>query len=567
MKEVSTLYTNTAAERFSPTPKETDATMHIEKSKSVTRFVEKLSAVFSTTNTTVFNNGNGLEHPRSPALKPQFEKTLVKAVSAKCEDLFTADGKIKPETNSEWVNVLEIAPRVTEILLSEENYINSVNRSRAVNIVSFAIDVARNPDLLGETVINTGFGGSDDEFTTTRFPAYALPALSITRQLSEFYEKREVEAVKSFKSKKIFNKLLLLEDAKAGDADYKRKRQDAKENAEKILKSPELAAEHGLDPTDVELTDKEKESVKREKGIASVMPKVRFFFGHEAAIAINGTMQPDKIKARTAENQKILRDFVDENFPDFSENVEIIEDMPWSEHSRYQKLVIDYCAHLLRTSDDQSVKKALSLLEKLGENHGGDTGSERSAEYAAIHPLVFQDRLNLPYTSLFRELNTNPTVNITIGGKAEKSFYAVREYLTENTSADGLIAFINEQIFLGSDHDPSSLIQMIEDIQKWKANIEASRSKYSPNSFRVDISDRPNNAFQLTTSIGELPTYYARVGFDMPYGSDIILQIKELESQPPTESTAMERFNHNLVKGFVIFDLKALQKEKIKKLN
>ena len=38
-------------------------------------------------------------------------------MSAKCGDLFSDAGKIKPEKISEWENVSEIAPKISEILL------------------------------------------------------------------------------------------------------------------------------------------------------------------------------------------------------------------------------------------------------------------------------------------------------------------------------------------------------------------------------------------------------------------------------------------------------------------
>ena len=116
MKE---FYTPTAAQRFASETQDGQETgvVDIKKQKSGKKLVDNLSSVFLRTNTNVFSNDYGLESLHSPANRKAFEQKMAEVVSAKCGDLFSDAGKIKPEKISEWENVSEIAPKISEILL------------------------------------------------------------------------------------------------------------------------------------------------------------------------------------------------------------------------------------------------------------------------------------------------------------------------------------------------------------------------------------------------------------------------------------------------------------------
>jgi hypothetical protein len=93
--------------------------------------------------------------------------------------------------------------------------------------------------------------------------------------------------------------------------------------------------------------------------------------------------------------------------------------------------------------------------------------------------------------------------------------------------------------------------------------VKRSRERYGVKDSFVVRPDRPVQTIEFATSIGDLPTYYSREGYDMPYGSiDTGEQIKILLTREAPEN--VNEIMHKLHKNAVIFDLQALQKESIK---
>jgi hypothetical protein len=578
-------YTPTSLEAHGVTSQSEEIGQQTINFKGIRKLTGNILESYSKNDITVFHNGDPLESARTTD-KKRFEGEMGRVVAGKCHDMFTKDGRLRQESVQEWNNVIEIAPKIHNAFLNRENYIDNISREQSVNLAAFAIDVARNPELLGETVLNTGFGGSDDEFTSTRLPAYTLPALKIARDLKDIYRERENSVIYAFMEEKLFRQF------SGGRMKNEVKNKDERvkiynEITEVLHANPDNLDENMMEmrqdavPTNEELT-----SLRKEYSIAMKMPKVRFFFASNTAMAINHTMEPEGIRKRSDKNISVINEYIDQNFSDVAEQTEVIEDLPWNKHTPYGKVMIEYLTHLLRTSENVSIQKTLKNMERYGGNHGGEAGMQRAGEYAAAHPLLFQDRLDLPWMQYLEGVRANPKVNIIIGGRTERGFSALRNELSERASSEGLKGFILEKISDTQDDNEASILKSLNDrIERWESIVAKRRDNYKDYHSQVCRPDKPYQSIQLITSIGKLPTYYYREGFDQPYRSTNVAyqlqqithpfgaidaqhkmpRLKEKDSMrifKETENIALKEAAVTAER--VVFDLEALRKEELR---
>lgn len=141
-------------------------------------------------------------------------------------------------------------------------------------------------------------------------------------------------------------------------------------------------------------------------------------------------------------------------------------------------------------------------------------GAELAAEYAAVHPIVFGDRIDLPVSPYIVGETRDPEVRIVIGGKTEREFCAVREYLTRTASAERMIEFMNT---LDEEQDFDAL-KIAGLLQRWRNITQGTRSRYNDSTDKFARADLPVHTVQLITSIAATPTYYP-TEYDIPTGA------------------------------------------------
>jgi hypothetical protein len=198
---------------------------------------------------------------------------------------------------------------------------------------------------------------------------------------------------------------------------------------------------------------------------------------------------------------------------------------------------------------------------------------------------LFQDFINLPWSPFLEGVKSNPKVNITIGGRTEKSFCALRDELSESVSPKGFRGFVDKKIKAADDDKERIGLKAVSArVENWEKRVAKSRENYWDEQAYIIRPDRPNQTIQLITSIGRLPTYYYREGYDQPYGSmfarDQLQKIQhpygaidERRGMPQiSEKGRMRIFDSHderelkeeLVKTQrVVFDLQALRKEEV----
>lgn len=449
----------------------------------------------------VFNNGDRPFSPASKEYRGTFVAEARTLITKYCSGLVNAGDEIIEERKQEFFNVFEIAPKLISIMVSNQNYIQYVQRAQALELLKAALHLARYPET--DMRILVGVGGSDSAFTNTRFPAYVVPALEVATQISEFYTARKKEKLESPAISKAFDE----EAQKIGRPLTKDERREV---SAKIKPN-----EDGKFPN---LTEEEERLAVKEYGIRTSPIKIKYFSAHHAAIAINHTKDPHAIVIRAQENQKVIKDFIELHYPSQAAAVEYQQDTPWEQLKPRSRLVIDYLARLTRSSRDNAVKETLAKLEKLGAKQGGDNGRQFSAEYAAIHPIIFDDLLDLPKTRYMTGSPELPVINMTIGGRPERHFCAVREFLSSNATAKGFIEFLKQRMSTNPTEE-AFLSRTLEVVKRWqrRRDFVAKQFKFeslngSPRNPKIEVA--------LITSIGTKPTYYT-TGFDKPFGTPV----------------------------------------------
>jgi len=486
----------------------------------------------------VFTDGNKPFSPVEKGTNKIFTDQCSQVVRRHCAEYFNEEGEFVDESaRTAFSNIVEIAPLITKIFTGQDHHISMVQQNQSLNIVDAAIQMAKDPSTT--VAIRTGFGGSDDDFTPERLPAYGIPALGMATEIEEMYAQRERIKMKQAAVKK---RAKMTADYLGVDSIDRKHRELIAQEVEQI--GPENI-----------LTEEEQCDIRTKFAIPSQQPTIEFFFAHNAAIAINTVsrrMDPDKIPARTADNIATMQAFVEKYYPQLSSLVEYNTDIPWETQNPTSKVVREYLAKLLRESQDPSVQDTIATLETLGGNHGGDEGAENAAEYAGIHPLVFGDSLDVP-TEGYIDNRSKAQINITIGGSTERHFCAIRDFLTKNASYEGLEEFIEQKIEWAENTEEASVLK---DIQEQVRFLQNNRPAL------------PSLGISLITDLAHKPVYYA-TEHDKPLGTGVnhsIVLLKGQEillSKQKGQEAALQREN---LRG-VINDLSALRDLQWKRLH
>lgn len=414
---------------------------------------------------TAFHNGETSHPPLHQKTKDAFTQQVTSIVGSTVQDLFRPDGTVAPEHKDEWKTINRIAPRLIEIFTRSTNHLYSINRAQTANLVRFGIDVARDPSLLEDTEINLAIGGSDDEWSTSRLPAYIIPGVSLLRDVKNLYAGLTAAAI----AEKTTGKTLSNKDVEDKIA----------ETTEKGLQIPP------------ELSDDDLDWLMRTNGIPTQGPRVLLVSGAPAARAINHAMDSDKIIGRNEENLRIIREYVDEYHADVADRVEIADGLTWPEAtnpgeesmSNYTRTVMDYLANTLENAEEPEIKYAVDNLKRRGERRGGEAGRRGSMLYAASHPRYFDDRLNLPFGKFLDRKSKQPRMVISVGGKTEKQFDIARDYLSNTASVEGFQAYLWDVAIPAAENIDvaKELVEFYWASKKWKEMIDDYREReYNP---------------------------------------------------------------------------------------
>lgn len=92
------------------------------------------------------------------------------------------------KTADEWINAHEIVPALIGFMTDKDSYIEGVQKSHTLNIVSSAMQIARNPNT--KIKIVAGFGAFDGE-PSNCYAGNALPALEMAEKIRAFFEQRQ----------------------------------------------------------------------------------------------------------------------------------------------------------------------------------------------------------------------------------------------------------------------------------------------------------------------------------------------------------------------------------------
>lgn len=512
----------------------------------------------------VFVNGEQPKSPRDLKTKTEFDNAVRMVVLDRTQGLFDENGHIKEGKQQEWENVQQIAPELVKILTSRDNYILSVYRNHATAPIAYAIDAARNPRVIEETVFNVGFGGSDDPFTSTRLPSYGEPAARLTDAIHTFYTKRGRQVLTKAQLTQEFD----LHKQRLGRELTKEEKKQITENVQNGNADSEL------------LSDEEATQLLAEKGVPQNMPTIRYFFADQAAMVINSTKNRAGIDERTIANMQALYTHITSKYPHLAERVEIVRDAPWSKHPLRAKLQIDYLASIVEEAEQThpSIKDAVNHLRKRGENHGGENGHKEAHRYAGYHDAIFQDLLSLPFTKYLYQMDKdakfaeygspivhNPLYNIVLGGRSEKEFDLVRDYVSTHASMEGYMKYVQTRAHEESDPDMEQqllhLHAKLQRLDRITSHIAQARYSQTPQAADALRPDHPYMTMSFTTKIGRQAPYYA-TEVDVPTGSDIPSQIEMIEGQIMDIETSglskSEITKQRVNLEWVIFDLKAL---------
>jgi len=349
---------------------------------------------------------------------------------------------IKPGSE-EAQQVKSLAPKFVTAMV-RSNDIRGIGQEHAGDIIRTAVELARNPDLLCQTVIRTGFGGTADQELVTRFPAYLLPALDM--------QKRLIQA----------------------------------------------QIDGGIDPQDVKI------------------PDVEFFFAPHAFIYVNGHDR-ERVLQNAQNMQQITRQFVKEFYPQAVEHVTYRVDKPMEEGVLYpfSKISFDYLAHVVKTSDQEDVRRIVRELEKFGFTRGGELGQSMASHYGALHTVLFQDEIDIPHPDLI-DKDTGHLINLTIGGRPERLFNRIRQEASEKASRNGFVEFARRKLQNGEIST-----DLFHAVEMWKIQIDSAEDNMRQHGADASIPSgyMPFVTLPFQGGIGDYPVYY-HTNFDTPMSSD-----------------------------------------------
>lgn len=369
--------------------------------------------------------------------------------------------------------IMHMAPALTKAVLGSP-LIDGIQSTHALEAIRWGIECAKDPSLIERTVIRTGFGGSDDRDITMRHATYAIPALEVWSRIDQVREDRE-QAVSKRKANHLSHHMgIQLDNISQADS--------------------------------YDLDDETMAELRKEAGTFH-MPQIEFFSAHHAAIEIN-SMDPERASANAQRGQRLIASYAERFYPSASDHISFRSDAPLKLRTEDDKLtneglVITYLENLLERYDGEDVKRVLESLNTRGTNHS-NSELARAELYAALHPFLFGDRLEVPTVGESMPRDT-AVASITIGGKAERLFNEIRTLLSDKAQSTDFVSYAADRHAEGEISDRQMAV-----IDRWVNGLEANRSHYEKKGIgKWARADLPAITIPLLTPVGQTPVYYA----------------------------------------------------------
>ena len=197
---------------------------------------------------------------------------------------------------------------------------------------------------------------------------------------------------------------------------------------------------------------------------------------------------------------KYIREYIAFFHKDVFQNVYFEVENPWDQHDSVTKAVLDYFSRLLVDSQDEDIKKSLSILQERGIKHGNVDGAKLSHVYAAMHPLLFKDAVNHPQVNIFAD-GGKSVFALSIGGRPERLFNHVRSHIRKSVELPSLLTFMTEE--------GVTPCQMNTDL---KQDSELLNGDIFP--IQPDYLSSPVTSTLAITVVGGTPVYY-RTTYDL----------------------------------------------------
>lgn len=122
-------------------------------------------------------------------INPNQVRKQLEIETAEVVKLKTAD--IDPE--SEDGKRIRLLTRPLLTAFTRNTHIRSVQAESYLGFIGLSLDLARDPGLMEELCIQTGFGGSADCQSNLRLPAYAVPALHMVENIKQICERNNLD--------------------------------------------------------------------------------------------------------------------------------------------------------------------------------------------------------------------------------------------------------------------------------------------------------------------------------------------------------------------------------------
>ena len=417
--------------------------------------------------------------------------------------------------SDEGKRVSEMAPALTGAILGG-SLIEGVQSSHLVEVAKWAVAASKNPDIISRTTIRTGLGGSDDPEMSMRLPAYALPALDVWSRLHDVQTQREAVLEKR---KLMYVAKQVVQPRHADELDQASATEDRARKKELFTQINQEAAAL---LEEYEFDEETQRDLEAAAGIFE-MPKIEFFTASNAAITVN-EMDSEKVMANTKKSQDAIGEFTRTFYPEAVDSLTFRTDAPLVMANAdgtltREGLVVSYLENLLERYDGEDVLAVMDTLRKRGVNHA--QGDEVRAElYAALHPVLFADRMEVPVVG-----NTRPrdaaVANITIGGKPERLFNEIRTLLSDKAESGDFVEFAGARLESGDISEKDFAV-----IQRWAGFVNGARKKYE----KGDIADwtrpdLPAITLPLITKVGQTPVYY-RTRADVPLTATAVQDVR-----------------------------------------
>lgn len=376
-------------------------------------------------------------------------------VLKQCDQLIDKQtGLPSKENMQKWQNVVYLAPR----LFGAISDIRGINDETVLNAAQFCLAAALDRTLMDRALFNAGIGGNDDTRGTQRLPAYTLSMVKTIREINSVHTSWAIIRQREEQSGKGLKK-------------------HEREAVENEVRNPQSSIRKEVETID--------EAFKARNNIPDYGPTAELFSGASAAAALNGIMDPEKVRELNARNLKVMRDFASK----LDVRFDVRDSLEWPDAGQpaertmdiLGRVKIDVLANDLEAHEDATY---VQELESRGQKRGGKRGRDQSLVYAGSHGPSFGDAHDLPPTQLFDNPRPTPSFVISDGSIREREFNAARLQNIRTASPEKLLTTLQERLALAEQSGNIGEIEQLQDAigqtEAWIAMPLEERAKRLP---------------------------------------------------------------------------------------